>query len=344
MNSSIIECVPNFSEGRHKETIDAIAKSIAQTPGIMVLGIEPDPDYNRTVATFAGPATAVLQAALNATATALERIDMSRHHGEHPRIGAVDVVPFVPLKNASMEECIELARRYGKTVAEQFSIPVFLYENAATAPHRKSLAAIRKGEYEGLKEKLRRAEWQPDFGAPVFNERAGAIVTGAREILIAYNINLATTNVAIAHEIALTIREQGRPVKDHFGNPQKDAEGNILMIPGTLKAVRAIGVRLQQYDITQVSVNLTDYKTTPLHAVYEEVKRLSAFFDVEVLGSEIVGLVPLEALLTAGRYYAHHASLSSEECILVATEKLGLNKLQQFDPKKKIIEFRLGML
>ncbi len=335
----IIECVPNFSEGRNKDTIDAIEQSINSVPDVKLLNIEPDADYNRTVVTFAGSAPAVLQAALNASAVAIERIDMSLHKGEHPRLGAVDVVPFVPIHRATMEDCVILAQEFGSTIAEQFNIPVYLYEYAATTPQRKNLANIRKGEYEGLPDKLADPNWTPDFGPAVFNKKSGATVTGARNILIAYNIILKTTHVSIAQEIALSIRESGRIVKDKFGIVKTDSSGNPVTIPGTLKAVKAIGVYLQRYNIVQVSTNILDYETTPLHRVYEEVKKQADFFGVEVAGSEIVGLVPLNALLCTGRYYSSDTTQTEQGLIERAVSNLGLNYLQQFEPSKKIIEY-----
>ncbi|MCX7984404.1 MAG: glutamate formimidoyltransferase [Bacteroidetes bacterium] len=341
MKTPIIECVPNFSEGKNQKTIDAIAESIAKVPNVALLNVESDPDYNRTVVTFAGSPEAVLTAALDATRVAVERIDMSKHHGEHPRLGAVDVVPFVPLLHATIDDCITLAKRYGKDVAQEHNIPVYLYEYAASAPHRKDLASIRKGEYEHLSEKLADPQWYPDFGLPIVNKKSGATVTGARTILIAFNVTLNTPSIRIAQEIASTIRERGKPLKDTYGNIQTKSDGTVIMIPGTLKAVKAIGVYLQHLHCTQVSMNLVDYERTPLHRAYEEVKKFAELFNVEVLGSEIVGLVPLRALLQAGAYYTNNQPFPDTVLIEQAIASLGLNKIRPFNPEKKIIEYQL---
>ncbi len=336
-----IECVPNFSEGRNEETIKAIAQSIENIPHVALLNIESDADYNRTVATFVGEPINVLQAAIASTEVALERIDMERQKGEHPRIGAVDVVPFIPLNYATMDDCISLARDYGKIVAERFDVPVYLYEYAATQPHRKNLAAIRKGEYEGLPKKLNDPNWYPDFGKPAFNKKSGAIVSGARNILIAYNITLSTSKRHIAHEIALRIRERGFPLKDQFGNVQRDQDGHIITVPGSLRFVKAIGINLERLHKTQVSTNLINYKVTSLHHVFEEVKRQAELFNIDVIGSEIVGLVPLDALLQAGRFYSGNNSLSENRLVESAIHNLGLNYHSHFDPSQKIIEYKL---
>jgi glutamate formiminotransferase len=332
---SLVECVPNFSEGRNEQTIGAIADSIRGVEGANLLSVEPDKDYNRTVVTFVGSAVAVEEAAFRATAKAAELIDMRTQKGEHPRLGATDVVPFVPISGISMEECAAIAARYGKRVAEQLGIPIYLYEEAARTPERRNLATIRKGEYEGLKEKLNDPVWKPDFGAATFNERSGATVTGSRVFLIAYNVNLATNNKDLAHSIALAIRESGRTVKD--------AAGVATKIPGTLKSVKAMGVLLERANIAQVSINLTNFGITPPHVAFEEVRRLARESGIDVTGSEIVGLIPKEALLLAGRFYlGPDASKATEQTLIeTAVTRLGLSQLDRFEPSKKIIEYMI---
>jgi glutamate formiminotransferase/formiminotetrahydrofolate cyclodeaminase len=339
----IVECVPNFSEGRNQNVISAIAESVTAVKDVKLLGVEPDKDYNRTVVTFVGTPEAVLEAAFEATKTASMLIDMRLHKGEHPRLGATDVVPFVPVSGISMEECVSLAKRFGERVAQELAVSIYLYEYAAASPGRKNLADIRKGEYEGLKEKMNDPVWKPDFGTG-FNEKSGATVTGARKFLIAYNVNLKTPDSKIAHEIALRIREAGRPRKDDSGKTMKDGQGNTIKIPGSLKAVKAMGVFLERFNIAQVSINLVDYETTPPHVAFEEVRKEALSLGTEVTGSEIVGLSPLRALLQAGMYYSGGTgSKSMDERALVelAVQRLGLSQLETFDPSSKIIEYTL---
>lgn len=333
----IIECVPNFSEGRNEETINAIAEAIKNTPECKLLNVEPDKDYNRVVVTFVGTKEGVLQGAINASLAAAERIDMTQHKGEHPRIGAIDVVPFIPIKNATIEDCVEISKQYGKIISERLNIPIYLYEYSATKPERKNLADIRKGEYEGLKEKLMDPNWYPDFGKPEFNPKLGATVTGCRFFLIAYNVNLKTQNVKIADEIAGIIRESGKPMRDEQGNVVKK-DGKTVRIPGKFKAVKAMGVSLEKFGITQVSINLVNYKITNMHNVFEAVKEEAQKFGVETWGSEVVGLVPLEAILEAGKFYKPNSS-NEIELINAAIENLGLSNLAPFNPKEKIIEY-----
>ena len=336
----IIECVPNFSEGRNAGTIKAIAESIHGVDNVKLLNVEPDKDYNRVVVTFVGDPDGVAEAAFQSTKVASTLIDMERHKGEHPRIGATDVVPFIPVSGATMEECIELAKAFGKRVATELHVPVYLYEAAATSPERKNLADIRKGEYEGLAQKLLDPQWKPDYGAAVFNKRSGATVTGARKFLIAYNVNLNTADASVAQEIAQRIRESGRVKKDSSGNAVKNEKGDTIKIPGSLKAVKAMGVVVERLNIAQVSINLVDYETTPPHIAFEEVKKLAHSLGVEATGSEIVGLTPLQALLMAGKFYEPHQT-AEERLISIAIEHLGLSQLDQFDPQKKIIEYQL---
>jgi glutamate formiminotransferase/formiminotetrahydrofolate cyclodeaminase len=336
----IVECVPNFSEGRKIRTINAIAGAISAVPGVKFISAEPDKDYNRTVVTFVGEPEAVLEGAFLGTRKAAELIDMSQHHGEHPRIGATDVVPFVPVSGVSMEDCVRLAKEFGARVGMELQIPVYLYEEAASRPERKNLSAIRKGEYEGLAEKLKDPAWAPDFGPAAFNAASGATVTGARMFLIAYNVNLDTNDVKIASEIALRIRESGRIRKDGKGNPVLDAKNQKVTIPGSLQAVKAMGVLLEAQNIAQVSINLVNYHLTPPHMAFEEVKKEAASLGARVTGSEIVGLTPKDALLMAGKYYAPDAS--GEEAILAAAvDALGLGQFEPFDIQKKVIEAQL---
>jgi glutamate formiminotransferase/formiminotetrahydrofolate cyclodeaminase len=338
--SRLIECVPNFSEGRDLRIINAIAGAISGVPSVKFISAEPDKDYNRTVVTFIGEPSAVVEAAFQGTKKAAELIDMTHHKGEHPRLGATDVVPFVPLRGVTMQDCVQLAHEFGKRVGEELRIPVYLYEEAATRPERRNLSTIRKGEYEGLAEKLKDPAWKPDYGPAEFNPRSGGTVAGARVFLIAYNVNLKTNDTKIANEIALRIRESGRIKKDEKGNPVLDASGKKVTIPGSLKAVKAMGVLLEAHNIAQVSINLTNFNVTPPHVAFEEVKKEAASLGVEVTGSEIVGLTPLDALLMAGRFYAPHTT-GEKGLLAVAEEKLGLSQLEKFDPQKKIIEYQL---
>jgi glutamate formiminotransferase/formiminotetrahydrofolate cyclodeaminase len=341
----IVECVPNFSEGRDRRVIDAITAEISGTDGAVLLDVDPGADTNRTVVTFAGEPEAVLEAAFKAIRKAAELIDMSRHHGAHPRMGATDVCPFVPVSGVTMEDCVELARRLGQRVGDELGIPVYLYEAAATRPERRSLADIRKGEYEALPDKLKDPEWKPDFGPAEFNPRSGATVIGAREFLIAYNVNLNTRSRKLAHEIALNIRENGRLARDAEGKILRDAEGKALRKPGTLKAVRAVGWYIDEYGQAQVSMNLVNYKVTPPHVAFDEVVRQAEALGLRVTGSELVGLIPLEAMLMAGRHYLKKqglwAGVPERELVHIAIKSLGLDDLGPFDPEEKIIEYRL---
>lgn len=337
----IVECVPNFSEGRDPLVINAIAGAIGGVDGVKFISAEMDKDYNRTVVTFVGFPEAVLEAAVRATGVAAEQIDMTQHKGEHPRIGATDVVPFVPVTGVGMEDCVRLAHEYGQRVGAELGIPVYLYEEAATRPERKNLASIRKGEYEGLAERLKDPDWKPDYGPAEFNARTGATVSGARMFLIAYNVNLNTGDVGPANEIAGRIRESGRVRKDDQGKTLLDAEGRKVMIPGSLKAVKAMGVFLEAHKIAQVSINLTNFHITPPHAAFEAVKSEAERLALQATGSEIVGLTPLEALLVAGRFYAGEHTLSVDALLELAIERLGLSELEPFDRQKKIIEYNL---
>jgi glutamate formiminotransferase/formiminotetrahydrofolate cyclodeaminase len=338
--TKIVECVPNFSEGRDIRIINAIAGAISNVQGVKFISAEPDKDYHRTVVTFIGHPAAVVEAAFNGTQKAAELIDMAIHKGEHPRLGATDVVPFVPVSGVTMSDCVKLAEDFGKRVGEELGIPVYLYEEAARTPERRNLSTIRKGEYEGLAEKLKDPKWNPDYGPATFNASSGATVTGARMFLVAYNVNLNTNDTKLANEIALRIRESGRVKKDAHGNPVLDEKGQKVNIPGSLKAVKAMGVLLEAHNIAQVSINLVNYHVTPPHVAFEEVKKEAATLGISVTGSEIIGLTPKDALVMAGKFY--DAGMQDETSLISsAIDKLGLSQLERFDPQKKIIEYQL---
>lgn len=343
--NKIVECVPNISEGRNTDTIDAVASAVKTVPGAKLLGVEPDKDYNRTVITFVGLPEAVLEAAIALTKEAVRRIDMRTHTGEHPRIGAVDVVPFIPVKGISMEECVKLAKAFGEKISTELQYPIYLYEAAASNPKRQNLSDIRKGEYEGLADKLRDSAWQPDYGPATFVPKTGATVTGARKFLVAYNVNLNTPDSSLAQEISLRVRESGRVKKDGSGATIRDEHGQPVKIPGTLKAVKAMGVFLERFNIAQVSMNLVDYEVTPPHIAFDEAKNQAHSLGIDATGSEIVGLIPLDALLMAGRHYhsleGGRETIDEKKLLDTAIEHLGLNQLELFDPKKKIIEYQL---
>jgi glutamate formiminotransferase / formiminotetrahydrofolate cyclodeaminase len=281
-----------------------------------------------------------VEAAFQGTKKAAELIDMTQHKGEHPRLGATDVVPFVPLRGVTMHDCVGLANEFGRRISEELHIPAYLYEEAATSPERRNLSTIRRGEYEGLPDKLKDPKWKPDYGPIEFNARSGATVTGARMFLIAYNVNLNTNDTKVATEIALRIRESGRVKKDGAGFPVLDPGGRKVTIPGSLKAVKAMGVLLEAHNIAQVSINLTNFHVTGPHIAFEEVKKEAATLGAEVTGSELVGLAPLEAMVMAGRFYSPGTS-DEKDLLAIAVDKLGLSQLDMFDPKKKIIEYQL---
>jgi glutamate formiminotransferase/formiminotetrahydrofolate cyclodeaminase len=333
----IIECVPNFSEGRNSAIIEQITDEIKKIDGVILLDVDPGKDTNRTVVTFAGSPEGVEEAAYQAIKKAGDLIDMSTHTGAHPRMGATDVCPFVPVSGVTMKDCVEIARRLGDRVARELDIPVFLYEEAAQTEDRKSLAFIREGEYEALPEKLKTEKYKPDFGNPVFNRRSGATVIGAREFLIAYNINLNTRDVKIARKIANRIREKGRMVKNN-------ETGKKERKPGVLKAVRAVGWYIDEYNMAQISVNLLNYKITPLYRVFEEAEKFAHSFGVRVTGSELVGLIPLEAVLDVGKYFLKKqessTGISEKEIVRIAVQSLGMEEISEFNPEHKIIEYR----
>ena len=338
----LVECVPNFSEGRDTEKIRSITQEIERTPEVKLLDVDPGDSTNRTVVTFIGSPEGVKEAAFRAIQRASELIDMRIHQGAHSRIGATDVCPFVPVSGVTMDDCVRLARELGERVAKELGIPVYLYEEAATRPERRNLAAIRAGEYEGLPEKLKNPEWHPDFGDAVFNPRSGASVIGAREFLIAYNVNLNTRDRRLAHEIALNLRESGRAKRDAEGNIIRDAEGKAVTVPGRFKHVKAVGWYIEDYGVAQISINFTNYKETPVHIVFDEAAREAEKLGLRVTGSELVGLIPKEALLMAGRYFLDKQRKSpgvpEQELIRTAVISLGLNDVSPFDADKKIIE------
>ncbi len=351
MEKRIVECVPNFSEGRDKAVIDAITAAIVQSGGVKLLDVDPGEATNRTVVTFVGSPEAVVEAAFAGVRRAAELIDMRHHKGAHPRMGATDVLPLIPISGITLEECAELARTLARRIADELRIPTYCYEASALRPERRNLAVCRAGEYEALPEKLAHADTAPDFGARPFDEgvaRTGATTVGARDFLIAVNFNLNTTSTRRANAIAFDVREKGRPVRE--GNPitgkiVKDAEGNPVMRPGTLKATKAIGWYIEEYGIAQVSMNITDISVTPLHVAFDEVCRKADARGVRVTGTEIVGLVPKRALLEAGRYFLRkqHRStgIAEEEIIRLAVKSMGLDDLKPFDPKEKVIEYLL---
>ncbi|MEW6195492.1 MAG: glutamate formimidoyltransferase [Bacteroidota bacterium] len=333
----IIECVPNFSEGRDQKTFDAIRNAVNSTEDVKLLSLEPDADYNRVVVTLAGNEEGILNGAVNACKAAAGHIDMRKHKGEHPRLGAIDVVPFVPVSNVTTEECVKISERFADIISKGLNVPVYLYEHAARKADRKSLSSIRQGEYEGLEEKLKDPNWAPDYGEAKFNPKLGAIVTGSRFFLIAYNVNISSTDVKYAKEIAEILRESGYAKRDENGNVIKK-DGKTVKVPGRLKEFKGMGVSLEKYNCTQVSINLTNYKVTPIHVAFEEVKKEALRLGVDVNGSEIVGLVPLEALLEAGKFYSDNNETDEKKLVGLAIDKLGLSSLNQFLPEEKIIE------
>lgn len=343
--SALVECVPNFSEGRDRAVIDAIAQAISGVSGVKLLDVDPGADTNRTVYTFVGPPDVVGEAAFGAAARAVDLIDMSRHRGAHPRLGAMDVCPFVPVAGISMAECADLARSLGRRIGSELGVPVYFYEQAATSDQRRSLASIRTGEYEALAAKLADPSWEPDAGPAVFNPRSGAFVVGAREFLLAYNVNLNTTDKRLANEIALTIREAGRLKRDASGAVVLDDHGQKVSEAGRLRAVRAIGWYIDEYRQAQVSINLLDFHTTPLHVVFETVREEAERAGLIVTGSELVGLTPLEPLLEAGRYFLRKQRKSpgvpERDLVDIAVRSLGLSQVAPFDPDRKIIEYQV---
>ncbi|MBN2173274.1 MAG: glutamate formimidoyltransferase [Bacteroidales bacterium] len=347
----LIECVPNISEGRDENIIKQVTDVVQTVEGVRLIDVDPGKATNRTVITFVGPPEAVCEAAFRLVKKASELIDMSKHHGEHPRFGATDVCPLVPVANITMDETVEYARNLGKRIGEELGIPVYNYEFAAFKPERKNLANCRSGEYEGLKEKLSDPKWKPDFGPAEFNKsvvRTGATAVGARNFLVAYNVNLNTTSTRRANSIAFDVRERGRVKRDGdplTGKIVKDEKGNPVYEPGMLKSVKAIGWFIEEYGVAQISMNLTDITVTSVHEAFDAVVKSADSRGIRVTGSELVGVIPLKAMLDAGKHYLRKQNRSlgipEREIIKIAIKSLGLDELGPFDPDKKIIEYIL---
>ena len=348
--NQIIECVPNFSEGRNQEVINEISEAISNTKGVHLLNVDPGQATNRTVMTFVGDPDSVISAAFNAIKAASEKIDMSKHSGEHPRFGATDVCPLIPVSNITFDELIPYAEKLAKKVSEELNIPIYLYEHAAREEKRRNLANVRSGEYEGLNKKINSKEWKPDFGSS-FNKKSGATAIGVRDFLIAYNINLNTKSTRLANAIAFDVREKGRiKRKGHpvIGEIVYDKNGNPDTIPGSLKHVKAIGWYIEEFGIAQISMNLTNITETPIHTVFEEVVKKANARGASVTGSELVGLIPLKSMIDAGKYFLKKQNRSigipEEDIIKIAIESLGLNQVKTFDPNKNIIEYYLDKI
>jgi glutamate formiminotransferase / formiminotetrahydrofolate cyclodeaminase len=344
----LIECVPNFSEGCDLNVIRQITDAIESVEGVSLLDVDPGASTNRTVVTFVGNPEAAVEAAFRGIKKAAELIDMRRHKGAHPRMGATDVCPFIPVSNVSWEEAITCANQLGKRVGEELNIPVYLYERAAKDKARANLSVIRAGEYEGFFDKIKQREWKPDFGPSVFNEKSGATVVGVRDFLVAYNVNLNTKAVRRANSVAFDVREQGRVKTEDgapYGKPVLDANGEPVRIPGVLKHVKAIGWFVKEYGIAQVSMNLTNIEETPLHVAFDACVEAASQRGLRVTGSEIVGMVPKKCLVDAGRYFLRKQQwsegASEEELIAIAICSMGLSELKPFDPKEKVIEFKM---
>ena len=351
MEKKIIECVPNFSNGRDKTVIDNITNQIKLVEGVKLLSVEPGEATNRTVVTFVGEPEKVIEAAFQTIKKASELIDMSKQTGEHPRMGATDVCPLIPISGISMKETVNYAKKLGKRVGEELNIPVYLYEDAATKPERKNLANIRSGEYEALEEKLKQQEWKPDFGSTSFDlaKKTGATAIGARDFLIAYNINLNTTSTRRANAVAFDIREKGRISREGgtlTGKILKDKQGNTIWKPGSLKHVKAIGWFIEEYGVAQISMNLTNIKETPIHIVFDEVCKKAQDRGLRVTGSELVGLIPLQSMLDAGKYFLkkqnRSVGIEDSEIIKIAIKTMGLDELEDFNPNEKIIEYNIN--
>jgi glutamate formiminotransferase / formiminotetrahydrofolate cyclodeaminase len=342
----LVECVPNISEGRSADVYGAVAVAAAAVSGVTVLNIDPGADTNRTVITLVGEPEAVLEAAFRLVAKGIELIDMTTHRGAHPRIGAVDVVPFIPISDVTMDDCAVLARRLGERVGRELNVPVYLYEFAASAPHRRNLADIREGEYEGLAKRIAHRDWKPDFGPAQFIPRSGAVVIGARKFLVAYNVNLNTLDKRLATRVAFDIRERGRMKRDEEGNPLADAKGEPIWEPGILKSVKAVGWVIPEFGCAQVSINLTDVDITPLHVAFDTADERARERGLRATGSEIVGLVPLSVVLEAGRHYlakmGRPTGVPEAALVHTAIRTLGLSEVKPFDPRERVIEYRLG--
>jgi len=341
----LIECVPNFSEGMDMEVIGQITREIESVSGVRLLNVDPGKATNRTVVTFVGEPNEVVQAAFLAIKKAGELIDMSKHKGEHPRMGATDVCPLIPIANITMEETVKYAQMLAERVGNELNLPVYLYEEAQPDKSRSNLSVIRAGEYEGLSEKIVKPEWKPDFGPAAFDSKRGATVIGARDFLVAYNINLNTTSTRRANAVAFDIREAGRTKKEN-GKVVTDEKGNPIVIPGSLKCVKAIGWFIEEYGIAQISINLTNINVTPVHVAFDEACKKAGERGLRVTGSELVGLVPLKAMLDAGRYFLikqqRSVGVSESELIKIAVKSMGLDELGPFNPQERIIEYMLA--
>ena len=340
----IIECVPNFSEGRNRAVIDQITQTIADTEGVSLLNVDPGAATNRTVVTFTGDPDSVIEAAFRGIKKAAELIDMSKHKGEHPRMGATDVCPLIPISGISMEETARYAEKLAERVGRELNIPVYLYEAAAKKPDRQNLATIRAGEYEGFFQKINDPEWKPDYGPAVMNVQSGATVVGARDFLVAYNVNLNTTSERKANSVAFDVREAGRVMKKGE-TILRDENGEALRQPGKLKSVKGIGWFIEEYGIAQVSMNLTNLKVTSLHEAFEACCESATQRGMRVTGSELVGLVPKDVMLEAGRYFlkkqGRSTGVSEKELIFIAIKSMGLDELAPFDPMERIIEYKM---
>src|SRR3954463_15850506 len=340
----LIECVPNFSEGRNMEVIRQITAAIESAEGVSLLDVDRGATTNRTVVTIVGTPEAVVEGAFRGIKKAAELIDMRKHSGAHPRMGATDVCPFVPISNISWDEAIECANRLARRVGEELKIPVYLYERAAKDRARSNLAVIRAGEYEGFAAKIQQPAWKPDYGPQSLNRTAGVTAIGARDFLIAYNVNLNTKSVRRANSIAFDVRENGRTKKEN-GKNVLDENGRPIIIPGSLKSVKAIGWFIEEYGIAQISMNLTNINVTPVHIAFDEVCKKANERGIRVTGSELVGLIPLKAMLDAGKYFLRKQQRPTEaseaELIKIAVKSLGLDELGPFKPEERIIEYQL---
>ncbi len=344
----LISCVPNFSEGRDEAVIAAITDEVETVDGVKLLDVDPGQATNRTVVTFVGEPEAVIESAVRAITKATELIDMSGHSGEHPRFGATDVCPLVPVAGVTMAETVEYARQLARRLGEELGLTIYCYENAATSPERRNLAVVRHGEYEGLDAKLQDPDWRPDFGPAGYNAKSGATAVGARDFLVAYNVNLNTTSKRRANSVAFDVRERGRPKR--IGDPivgdlVYDENGDKVYIPGSLKEVKGIGWFIEEYGICQISMNLTNISVTPIHVAFDEVAKKANARGIRATGSELVGLIPLHAMLEAGRHYLRKqrrsTGVSDAELIKIAVKSMGLDELGPFDPKQKIIEYAI---
>lgn len=341
----VIECVPNFSEGRDPGKIKSLVDEIQSPSQVVVLDVSSGKTTNRTVVTFIGTPEGIKEGAFRGIKKASQIIDMRKHQGIHMRMGATDVCPLVPVKGVDMKECIQISHELGQRVALELNIPVFLYEKSAQFPERRSLSQIRKGQWEAMCEKIKDPRWTPDYGGPIFNAKSGATAIGARNYLIALNFNLNTQDKKTAHKLAVHLRERGGIQKDSHGNIVRNKQGKPIRIPGKFKAVKAIGWYVDDFKRAQISINFTDFQTTPPHIVYEEAKKEAKRYGVEVTGCELVGLIPKQALLMAGRYYLQEPNqnhqIPEKDLITAAVDHLGLNEVTPFDPNQKIIEYQI---